>query len=245
MVLSGGLGSSVYVRNALESRFRASPHANAQNVAILPCMDPQLVVVRGLLLDKQQSLDTGNTPVLGARIARASYGVVVQEVYSPNIHFNEDLRQDIYEPNKRWAVNQIQWLIQKGDVIYPNQPLIKSFEIRVGPNDGNRAWDSEIVVSHNERNFLPRSLKQAGAIRLCNVKSNLTGVQHHQLVQMYKRGTCFSRGYTFYICRFEVRVIVAPADLRFELWFGGHKFAGNHEPIAVTWDQNGTATKTG
>lgn len=98
--------------------------------------------------------------VLAARVARASYGVVVQQVYSPSIHWNEDIRPDAYEPSKRWAINQIQWLIRKGDVIHPNIPLVKSFEIRVGPNDGNRAWDSEIVVSHNEPNFLPRSLKQ-------------------------------------------------------------------------------------
>lgn len=85
----------------------------------------------------------------------------------------------------------------------------------------------------------------AGAIKLCDVKSNLSGVQQHQLVVEHKKGTCFSRGYTFYKCQFEVRVIVAPADLRFELWFGGQKFAGNHEPIAVTWDQSGAATRAG
>lgn len=80
----------------------------------------------------------------------------------------------------------------------------------------------------------------AGAVKLCDVKSNLTGVQQHQLVMKNKRGTCFSRGHTYYIMNFDIRVIVAPADLRFELWFGGQKFSGNHEPIAVTWDQDGT-----
>ena len=160
MVLSGGLGSSTYVRETLQNHLSAFPHPNAQQVQTLPCMDPQLVVIRGLLLDRQQSLDTGNMSVLAARVARASYGVVVQEVYSPNVHFNEDIRPDAYEPTKRWAVNQIQWLIRKGDIITPNVPLVKAFEIRVGPNDGNRAWDSEIVVSHNEPNVLPRSLKQ-------------------------------------------------------------------------------------
>ncbi|KAJ2899464.1 hypothetical protein MKZ38_003021 [Zalerion maritima] len=245
MVLSGGLGSSAYVRDMLQNRFSTFPHPNAQRVQILPCTDPQLVVIRGLLLDRQQALDTGSMSVLAARVARASYGVVVQEVYSPTVHFNEDIRPDAYEPAKRFAINQIQWLIRKGDVINPNAPLVKSFEIRVGQNEGTRAWDSEIVVSHNEPNFLPRSLKQAGAVKLCDIKSNLSGVQQHQLALMHKKGTCFSRGYTFYICQFEVRVIVAPADLRFELWFGGQRFAGNHEPIAVAWDQNGAATRPG
>jgi hypothetical protein len=82
MVLSGGLGSSTYVRDCLQQRFMNFPHPNAHRVAILPCQDPQLVVVRGLLLDRQQKMETGNLSVLSTRIARASYGVVVQEVYT-------------------------------------------------------------------------------------------------------------------------------------------------------------------
>lgn len=75
----------------------------------------------------------------------------------------------------------------------------------------------------------------AGAKRLCDVKSNLSGIQQSQLVLKHKRGSCFSRGHKYYICNFDIRVIVAPADLRFELWFGGMKFSGNHEPIEVKW----------
>ena len=83
----------------------------------------------------------------------------------------------------------------------------------------------------------------AGAIKLCEVKSNLTGVEQHQLVLKHKRGTCFTRGHMFYICNFDIKVIVAPADLRFELWFGGHKFSGNHEPITISWDAEGAKSK--
>jgi len=75
----------------------------------------------------------------------------------------------------------------------------------------------------------------AGAVKLCDVRSNLNGVQQTQLVERYKRGTCMSRGYRYYLCQFDIQVHVAPADLRFELWFGGRRFSGNHEPIKVTW----------
>ncbi|KAK3687750.1 hypothetical protein B0T22DRAFT_138195 [Podospora appendiculata] len=244
MVLSGGLGSSQYVRDQLQQRFQYYPHPNANNVAVIPCNDPQLVVVRGLLFDRQQKWETGGqASVLGTRIARASYGVLIQEIYSPAIHMNEDIRTDAFDPSQKWAVNQIQWLIRKGDVVNPNVPLVKSFEIRIGSRDTTRAWDSEIVVSQNEPSMLPTSMKQAGAVKLCDVRSNLAGVQQNQLVLKNKRGSCFSRGQTYYICQFDVRVIVAPADLRFELWFGGQKFSGNHEPITVSWDQNGAKVK--
>ncbi|KAK3355016.1 hypothetical protein B0H65DRAFT_563441 [Neurospora tetraspora] len=245
MVLSGGLGSSAYVRDQLQQRFLAYQHPNASDqVAVIPCNDPQLVVVRGLLLDRQQRWESGGaTSVLSTRIARASYGVVVQEIYVPAMHSNEDVRPDPFEPSKKWAVNQVQWLIKKGDLVNPNAFLVKSFQIRLAATETTRAWKSQIVVSHHDPSQLPSSMKQDGAYKLCEVKSNLEGVQQDQLVKVNKRGTCWSRGVTFYICQFDVRVIVAPADLRFELWFGGQKFSGNHEPISVDWDHEGSKVK--
>lgn len=113
MVLSGGLGGSAYVRDNLQHQFQIYSHQNAEKVAVIPCQDPQLVVVRGLLLDHQQKMETGRLSVLATRIARASYGVVIKEVYSPQMHFNEDIRNDAFDPKKKWAVNQIRWLIRK------------------------------------------------------------------------------------------------------------------------------------
>lgn len=93
MVLSGGLGSSAYVRDQLQQRFLAFPHPNSSRVAVIPCNDPQLVVVRGLLLDRQQRWQTNNTkPILASRLARASYGVIVEQTYSPEVHIGEGVR---------------------------------------------------------------------------------------------------------------------------------------------------------
>lgn len=245
VILSGGLGSSAYVRQRLQQQLTSFPHPNATNAVVIPCQDPQLVVVRGLLLDHQQRTDMGNLSVLATRVARASYGVIVKEVYSPAKHFDQDVVQDPFDASKRWAVDQVQWMIRKGDTVNPNDPLIRKFEFHLAERDTTRSWNADIVISHNEPSFLPSSLKQAGVTRLCRVKSNLQGVQQHQLVLKQKRGTCFTRGHKFYICEFEIRVIVAPADLRFELWFGGQRFSGNHEPIDVKWDDTGARVKSG
>lgn len=75
----------------------------------------------------------------------------------------------------------------------------------------------------------------AGANKICVVKSNLTGVQQDQMVLNKNRRSWYRKGTPFYHLQFDVHVIVAPADLRFELWFNGYRFSGNHEPIAVTW----------
>lgn len=113
MVLSGGLGSSPYIRDRIQQHVMAYPHANAPRIAVVPCHDPQLVVVRGLLLDHQQRIESGNVPVLAARIARSSYGIVVREMYSPDTHFDEEIVEDHWNPKKKWAINQIQWIIRK------------------------------------------------------------------------------------------------------------------------------------
>lgn len=89
------------------------PHPNASNAVVVPCQDPQLVVVRGMLLDHQQRMETGSLSVLAMRIARASYGVIIKEVYSPAKHFGEEVIQDQFDPSKRWAINQVQWMIRK------------------------------------------------------------------------------------------------------------------------------------
>ncbi|KAK8054456.1 hypothetical protein PG994_009523 [Apiospora phragmitis] len=208
-------------------------------------VEPQLVVVRGLLEDRKQRMESGsnNQSVLASRIARASYGVVVKQVCSAVQHFDADVQEDRFDKKTKFALNQIQWLIKKGDTVTPGDPLVKTLHIRLAADDTTRAWDTKFVVSHNEPSFLPASLKHAGAVRLCEVKSNLTGVEQHQLTMKHKRGTCFKAGYKFYICEFEIRVIVAPADLRFELWFGGTRFSSDHEPITVTWDEVGARAK--
>ncbi len=103
--------------------------------------------------------------------------------------------------------------------------------------DGYVLLRNDAQITNAEANIRPRA---AGAEKLCDVRSNLSGVQQDQLMKREKKGTCFTSGYLFYICKFEVRVIVAPADLRFELWFGGQKFSGNHDPLTVSWDQTGS-----
>lgn len=49
----------------------------------------------------------------------------------------------------------------------------------------------------------------------------------------------FSRSARWYSCTYEVRALVGAADLTFELWFNGQRFSKNHEPIKVTWDEDG------
>ncbi len=83
------------------------------------------------------------------------------------------------------------------------------------------------------------TLSPAGAKQLCTVKSDLTGVRNAELILRKQQRGCMEKSNKFFICNFEVRAIVAPAELRFELWFNGQKFSGNHQPIQIRWDADG------
>jgi hypothetical protein len=95
-------------------------------------------------------------------------------------------------------------------------------------------------MSHNDRESLPRMMKQAGAVKLCVVKSDLKEVNEREFELKNKR--CW-QGPTYYIATFTLRVIVGPADLKFELWFKGMKYNRNHEPVKIQWDQAGASAR--
>ncbi|KAF5239903.1 hypothetical protein FAUST_4672 [Fusarium austroamericanum] len=194
-------------------------------------------VKTGLLEDQKQRRETGNKPVLATYIARMSYGIVIREPYNPMRHVGEQLETDEFDSAQRWAVNQIEWFIRKGDNIDPTMPIMKPFNKRLSPGLTTTSVTVQVVSSRNESSVLPQSLLKAGVKRICQVECTLTGLSQHELVLVQKRGSCcFSSGYQFYKCAFEIHLIVAPADLRFELWFNGNKFSRDHDPIKVEWN---------
>jgi molecular chaperone DnaK (HSP70) len=112
LVLSGGLGSSPYVRKELEARYeRGSEFANAENIKILTAPKPQLAVVHGLVMDQVQKLKTNKVVYTTVR-CRASYGVLVREVYDAQRHIDQEVVVDRRD-GQRWAENQIHWFIRR------------------------------------------------------------------------------------------------------------------------------------
>lgn len=100
------------MRDRLQEYLTESPHPSAQQIKIISSTDPQLVVVKGLLLDRLQKLESGTKPVLVTRKARASYGLMCKMKYNPEIHFQEELKTDPLD-GQTYAMSQIDWLIKK------------------------------------------------------------------------------------------------------------------------------------
>jgi len=112
LVLSGGLGSSPYVRKEIQGRYQhATPFANVENVEILKAPKPQLAVVHGLV-DAEVQKGINPFPVYTTVRCRVSYGVLVRELYNPARHTDEDVRIDPRD-GQRWAENQINWFIKQ------------------------------------------------------------------------------------------------------------------------------------
>ncbi len=114
-------------------------------------------------------------------------------------------------------------------------PLAKKFEHKLAANESNRSWPVTIVHSYLDPKNLPPSLAHPGVSKLCEVTSNLAGVDQSQMVaKRGKKRYIFFKGAKHFILEFDMRVILGPADVRFELWFEGKKFSANHEPIKVS-----------
>jgi hypothetical protein len=97
------------------------------------------------------------------------------------------------------------------------------------------------VTAHTHWATVLTLCKTAGAKQLCTVRSDLSGVKDSEL-ELKKRSRGFlSRSHKWLNCSYEVRAIIGPADLNFELWFNGQRFSKNHSPIKVTWDDEGVA----
>ncbi|KAL8366622.1 hypothetical protein RB595_010471 [Gaeumannomyces hyphopodioides] len=242
VILSGGLGASTYVRSQLEKAFRDDFYERADGAEFICAYDPQLVIVRGLLLNRQQDLH-GGRPVLATRIARASYGILVQTPFDPNKHAPEEKVPDPIDPAKFWAKNQIRWLVKKGDEIHPHKPPTRQFTM---PVDGEHSfeWSFEIVQHGGDAEALRPSMRLMKATKLCTLDSNLSGIDRSKLVIMKTDGRYHLFGRKKYrACQFEIVVVVAPADLKFEVQVRGERFNDHHQPLTVKWDAEGATER--
>jgi hypothetical protein len=134
-VLSGGFGSSPYVRQCLVDRYSNTSslnHPNAVGMQILVADEPyvyaisrdrqhpvkrlthmnrqrQLVVVHGLVLDRIQQIKRGIV-TFGSRCSPMSYGIICDKIYNPEKHVGERVRLDPRD-RKTYVIDQIDWLV--------------------------------------------------------------------------------------------------------------------------------------
>ncbi|KAE8141241.1 hypothetical protein BDV38DRAFT_237622 [Aspergillus pseudotamarii] len=231
LVLSGGFGSSPYIRQCLIDRFGSSAeykHPNAEDMQVLLADEPQLVVVHGLVLDRIQRIKRG-VVTFGSRCAPVSYGIMCDKLYDPNKHVGEPVRLDPRD-NNMFAVDQIDWLIIQGSPI-PYTGITKEFQLKVDPGRENDHWRVQIVMSTLPPDILPYNMREKGVQKVCCLDISVDAVD-----KKLKNRHWYSMKPAFWRTVFEVKVVVGPADLSFQLWSKDKRIlSGKHEPIAVSW----------
>ncbi|GAB1316509.1 Actin-like ATPase domain-containing protein [Madurella fahalii] len=234
LVLSGGLGSSAYVQQRVKEAF-PDP-----KVVVADADEPQLAVVKGLVLDRKQKAKAGRS-ALRVRKARASYGVVTRERYDKNLHAGKrPVRSDL--DGELYVDGQVKWVIKKGDDIDAENGgkwhgFSKVFNNCKHPGISKR----ELVICHKDRDALPISVDGVDVFTLCTVESDLSEVDpgHIRKKAVKKSGFGLLKRATFYYeIEYEVKFVVGAIDARFELWIGEQEYAGKNS-FKVDWEDEG------
>ncbi|KAL9601205.1 MAG: hypothetical protein Q9219_002705 [cf. Caloplaca sp. 3 TL-2023] len=262
LVLSGGLGSSVYVKQKLADRYidKKSRYPNAKHLQIYTADDPQTAVVQGLVLNEAQQHETGNA-VLKSRTSPASYGVLCKEPYDQDKHVGIELERDEHD-GKLYAVDLIHWFLKRGDSVSDENVISYDFKRKLSPDTNLRRdhWKSKVVISWKDRAYLPRTLGEGtsplpltiptippisqlkqpypktspDAQLLCTIKSNPSDLR---LDDFEKVGYFYNLvGTKFLVAKYKVQVNIEVADILFEVWCNDVKLSEDQR-IQVQWKE--------
>lgn len=112
IILSGGLGSSKYVKQRIMAEICTTSmrSQNGGSLNVLVARDPQLAVVKGLVMERAQTVEQ-DIPVWSGRCCRVSYGILCRRIYKPKEHFGEPTVKDPLT-GELWVEDQIDWIIK-------------------------------------------------------------------------------------------------------------------------------------
>ncbi|KAF2237112.1 hypothetical protein EV356DRAFT_496637 [Viridothelium virens] len=216
LVLSGGLGQSLYVQEKLKARYAngSELHPNAQFMQVRIAPDPQLAVCKGLVADRLRKLTVGRS-VLGWRCCRASYGIVCKELYDKHkpSHVGREIRKDSRD-GKTYVLRSVEWFVKKGEPVSIDRPIEHDFMRKVDLEDSIRVFPTEVVVSYDEKDVLP-NFSGPGVQKLCDIESDLSSASEKEFKEKNRRIWQF--GQRYFQVKYQIKVIIGPADLRFEL----------------------------
>lgn len=231
LVLSGGLGNSSYVQQSLRAHYLSTDIPNARSIRVRIAPDPQLAVCKGLVSDRVRKLITSHS-VLGWRCCRASYGTMCKILYDKKdpSHQGKQLMRDPMN-GKMYIMQSIAWFVRKGEPVSVDQPIIHNFVKKVSPGDPRRAFPTSVVESALEAGELPDQMTNETHL-LCSISSNLSPISESKFTEKNKR--FWSLGKHYFKVEYQVRVLIGPADIRFELWFDNQKLSKDTS-IKVDW----------
>jgi hypothetical protein len=170
--------------------------------------------------------------VLGWRCCRSSYGTLCKILYDKKdpLHQNKALTKDPLN-GKLYIMQAIAWFVKKGEPVSVDMPIVHNFVKKVSPGDPRRAFPTSVVQSNLEAWQLPEQMTHDTRL-LCSISSNLSPISEQRFTEKNKR--FWSLGKHYFKVEYQVRVLIGPADIRFELWFNNQKLSRDTS-IRVDW----------
>lgn len=186
----------------------------------------QLAVCKGLVIDQVHRLRYQES-VLSTRCCRSSYGILFHE---PVESRNSDLSWKIplsinpIDGNK-YAVDQIYWLIRRGEPVNRNKPVCQRFYRMVDIRNPETHWRDIIAMSKTRADHLPSNLHDGDAERICQIISELDRKYLTECQDWVERKTKWVgwKAKEYWKVTLEVRVYIEMASLRFEIWCAGKR----------------------
>ena len=114
---------------------------------------------------------------------------------------------------------------------------MRPFNIKRKPGQEDQPWETKIVMSGASKDLLPTNINHEAAKKLCEVSSAL---KDKDIDMKLKNRHWYNRGDKYWRCRFDVKVVVGAADLKFLLLTKDKKvISKDHDPVRVRWENPG------
>ncbi|KAG8532511.1 uncharacterized protein KY384_002388 [Bacidia gigantensis] len=235
LVLSGGLGSSAYVKDRMRQHYVSGPGSMKPGVGsmrLTTVPEPQLAVVQGLVMDRIQAISQ-QAEIFSERCCRLSYGVVCKQKYNPKNKSHIGQRS-VRDPRDRrvWVQGQIEWFIEQGKTVSIDG-VIRPYSIKKSPGDEHKPWETRLVMSSLPRDQLPTNVSQYGSKGLCSVSASLKDTN---VIWKAKNKHFWNRGKKHWKIEFDIKVVLGAADLQFVFMTKDKQvISKGHDAIKVVW----------
>ncbi|OBT67118.1 hypothetical protein VE03_04430 [Pseudogymnoascus sp. 23342-1-I1] len=226
IVLVGGFGSSPYLYEHLQSRYKRDQIDIIQSSG----MRPRTAICRGAIfkgfLDGAAAGGISSTPLtVVSTIARQSLGVTYCPIFDATIHSTTDRYRDELEGTWR-ASNQMMWYLKKGEDVIKAKPVSHNFYCSYGLDDEDKFDETITEVILQCDDDTPPSKRTRNVKELCKVHVNREDTSFNSLEEFVGKN-----GRTLKRWDFDLKMVPSGASTEFVFSHQGEVLASGEADI--------------
>ncbi|CAI7672409.1 unnamed protein product [Penicillium discolor] len=225
IVLVGGFGTSPYLFQHLESRYKYQDLKVIQSDDTNPNTSPRTAICRGAVFKGFIDGPRGaahSTLSIGSTIARQSLGVTMSVEFEEGVHKQKDKYRD--RVTGVWmARNQMQWYLYKGQDVSKVDPIRYGFYESFDDGNSIKGTITDIIYQCDNENP-PHQLDDT-VTGICNVSWSTKGINYNDLKSQFGQ----SGAYKDLVYEIEVRPSGASTD--FAIYYQGKKVGSQNSRI--------------